>query len=166
MHFTEQSLRATLWQLDYSWDATPPPAPWAHRIKPPRLPQAMGTSISHFRGVRALAFSIPFKHIKVPESSRRALGRSGHWVSKARGARKGAHPACSARETRGKSPPGLGTRCSRRAPRLATVRKTFPCSLPAHYENPLKGAFRTTKPFKRILSTQKQTLMAVSFKST
>lgn len=86
------------------------------------------------------------------------LGCAGKQQRVPRASRGGLSAAATgcACEPDGKSPPGPGTRCSKCALWPATVRKTFSCSLPVHYENPLKGAFRTTKPFKRILSTQKQ----------
>lgn len=98
-----------------------------------------------------------------PEEHLEEANGSPRWV----GAGTSADPTGSACEPHRNSPPGLGTRCSKWSPRLAMVRKTFSCSLPVHYENPLKGAFRTTKPFKGILlKATKATLTALAFKST
>lgn len=130
--------------------------------------QGTGRSICHVRaGVSPRSPRVcpsgTLRGLSHPEEHLEEANGSPRWV----GAGTSADPTGSACELHRNSPPGLGTRCSKWSPRLAMVRKTFSCSLPVHYENPLKGAFRTTKPFKRILlEATKATLTALAFKST
>jgi len=152
-----QTRRATSWLLDSSWHRGMPPHFLLHRH--PLRKKALRLMASHGdANLSHLGRCEPSPRVS-PSGTVRGLSHPKERLGEAKRSprRAGADPAGSALEPHGKSPPSLGTRCSERAPWLAMVRKTFSCSLPVHYKNPLKGAFRTTKPFKRILSTQKQT---------